>query len=88
MPKRGRRWETHFGRWITRLGVSRVVRGLRQQHIPITRQAVYNYVSGARSPRLEIREAMMRIGRGAIQREDIDQHVLRMRSRPSLTVER
>lgn len=81
----GRRshWETPVGRWVRRLGVTRIVQGLHAQGVPITRDAVYKVVSGRRAPGLEVRSGLARISRGRIRCEDVDRHILRMKARPS-----
>jgi hypothetical protein len=84
MLGRGRQWETPVGRWAKRLGVSRITQGLRAQGVPVTRDAVYKVLSGRRAPGLELRTGLNRLSKGRLHGEDIDRHVLRMRTYPSL----
>jgi hypothetical protein len=79
------RWNTRFGRRMKRLGVAQVLRRVHQAGVPITRQALYNYLAGARAPGLEVRTALSRLG---FNLADIDQHILYARSRPSPIMER
>ena len=81
----GRRthWETPVGRWARRVGVSRIVQGLRAQGLPVTRSAVYKIISGARAPSIDVRAGLTRLSHGRIRSQDLDHHIMRMKVRPS-----
>jgi hypothetical protein len=83
------RWDTCFGRWVTDIGVGCLTVRLIERGIPVTRNAVYNWVAGAHPPPLLTARALVEISRGsdgrpAITFDDIcRQRELALRSRSS-----
>src|SRR5262245_16172151 len=73
------RWSTRFGAWVSSVTVAGVLRGLHTRGHPLTKQAVYQWVSGATLPRLPIATALVDLSRGRITVADMLEHRARVR---------
>lgn len=73
-PRLASRWNTPFARWLDGYTVPRIVESLRLSDAPITDQAVYHWVAGRTSPRLEHAEAIVRLSEGRVTITDIVSH--------------
>ena len=65
------RWGTRLGRWVGRCGVPSVVRQLRAAGHPISRQAVYGWVSGRHSPRPTVMRTLVELSAGQVRYADL-----------------
>jgi len=88
-----RRWNTAFGRFVRRYGVSQLAQALRSHGHPVTPKAIYNWVSGDFSPplgrALAIRQLALERGEGLrlgqFHRNAVE---IRSQSAPSHTADR
>ena len=68
------RWETEFGRWVSDVGVSRIVSALaRDPDLRVTNQAVYEWLQG-HAPRPARAVALVELSGGRLTLEAIYQH--------------
>lgn len=66
-----RRWNTRFASWVREVTVRGVVERLAEAGRPVTENAVYNWVEGHRSPRLETAVTLQKISGGRVAVEDL-----------------
>ena len=74
MQRDRRRWQTPFGRYVARRGVSWVVGRLEAEGLPVTPFAVYHWVAADTAPRPPFARAMVRTSDGALTLGDIYGH--------------
>ncbi len=74
MQRDPRRWQTPFGRYVARRGVSWVVGRLEAEGLPVTPFAVYHWVAADTAPRPPLARAMVRTSDGALTLGDIYGH--------------
>jgi hypothetical protein len=74
MQRDPRRWQTPFGRYVARRGVSWVVDRLEAEGLPVTPFAVYHWVAADTAPRQSFARAMVRTSDGALTLGDIYGH--------------
>lgn len=70
MP-RTNRWNTRFGRFTARFGVTRLAAELTQHGAPVTPSAVYKWIAGRHAPRPEVMESIASLSRGRVSLQDI-----------------
>ncbi len=71
MERQIRRWNTGFGRWVSSIGVASPAERLNRRGYPLTRNAIYHWVSGRRQPRLDHAIAMVQLSQGSLTLQDI-----------------
>jgi len=74
MQRRPVRWSTRFGSFVTRYTVDALTRDLAAAGFPVSNKAVYSWLSGHRTPRLDAAQAITRISRGAVTIDDLCRH--------------
>lgn len=68
------RWRTPFGRFVESVGVEHLVQALGAAGQPVTRNAVYNWLSGDRVPRPDRAAQLVRLSHGALTFEHVYEH--------------
>jgi len=68
------RWRTPFGRFVESVGVEHLVHQLGAAGQPVTRYAVYHWLSGQRVPRPERVAELVRMSGGALTFEHVYEH--------------
>lgn len=74
MQRERRRWQTPFGRFVARRGVSWIVQELEAAGHGVTSFAVYHWVAGVSAPRPPFARTLVRSSRGALSLNDIYGH--------------
>jgi len=74
MRRVGVRWGTRFGRWLDGYTVPKVTEGLARSGAPVTAGAVYEWLSGRTSPRIEHANALIALSGGRLRVSDIIGH--------------
>lgn len=74
MKRKPQLWRTKFARFISTNTVRGIVRYLHTQRIPITKHAVYNWVSGFSTPSSPVARALTRMSGGSVTLEDMHRH--------------
>jgi hypothetical protein len=74
MRRDPRRWRTHFGAWVSQTTVPGVVVALQREGYPVTRTAVYGWLSGQVMPRVPVVLALVRVSRGKLTHGMIAAH--------------
>lgn len=75
MQRHPRFWRTRFASFVDSFGgVGALARELAVEGEPVTKFAVYNWITGRRSPRADAAAAVVRISDGALQLEDVYGH--------------
>jgi hypothetical protein len=68
------RWETEFGRWVSEVGVPRIVAALaRDPDLRVTNNAVYHWLSG-HAPRPARAQALVELSGGRLTLDAIYDH--------------
>lgn len=57
--------------FVARRGVAQLMRDLRAAGVPVTRQAVYGWLSGRRTPRAPVVAALVSLSRGSLRVADV-----------------
>lgn len=68
------RWNTRFGRWVSRYRVSRLTVDLAARGVPVTPHAVYDWIAARRAPRPTCAAAIVEISGGKLSFDDIYRH--------------
>lgn len=79
-PRKKRRWETTFGKFVANQTVAGIVRGLHADPATrITRDAVYEWLAGHR-PHPTRALALVRLSAGQLTLEDVFAHATELRA--------
>ena len=79
------RWQTHFGEWVTTVGVSRVAQELALRGVPIHHDTVYKWLAGRHVPRVEVALKLVEISGGVVSLTDVYLQSYELRALRSVT---
>jgi hypothetical protein len=73
-PMERARRGTRFAGWVSSVGVSWVLDGLREQGTPVAHQTVYRWLSGSRVPTLIHAASLVTLSGGTVTVQDLVNH--------------
>ena len=71
MERQTRYWNTRFGRWVSSIGVETLTARLARRGYPLTRKAIYHWISGRRQPRFDHAVALIQLSQGKLTMQDV-----------------